>query len=116
VRDLVSEAGKRAGVELTPQRLRRTAASWQATYGAASGHLDTVFGWVPDPADVKSGHYVKPTRTQLLYAHQTRLSPLDPARAAGGPPALRLMSQSSCLTPAVKGRGARMGVGEVDVG
>lgn len=48
-----------------------------ATYGAASGHLDTVFGWVPDPADVKSGHYVKPTRTQLLYAHQTRLSPLD---------------------------------------
>lgn len=70
-------AGQRVGVRLTPQRLRRTAASWQAAYGASSGHLDTVFGWAPNPADVKSGHYVIPTIPQLLYAHQTRLSPLD---------------------------------------
>lgn len=68
---------ERVGIELNPQRLRRSAASWQAAYGASSGHLDTVFGWLPDPADVKSGHYVIPTTEQLLYAHQSRLSPLD---------------------------------------
>jgi integrase len=77
IRDLVSRAGKRAGIELSPQRLRRSAASWQSAYGASSGHLDTVFGWVPDPGDVKSGHYIKPTVSQLLHAHQERLSPLD---------------------------------------
>src|SRR6185369_2581431 len=60
IRDLVGRAGKRAGIELSPQRLRRSAASWQDAYGASSGHLDTVFGWVPNPADVKSGHYIKP--------------------------------------------------------
>lgn len=70
-------AGDRVGVRLNPQRLRRTAASWQAAYGASSGHLDTVFGWAPSPGDVKSGHYVIPTIPQLLHAHQTRLSPLD---------------------------------------
>ena len=70
-------AGQRVGVRLNPQRLRRTAASWQAAYGASSGHLDTVFGWAPSPADVKSGHYIIPTIPQLLHAHQTRLSPLD---------------------------------------
>jgi hypothetical protein len=36
-----------------------------------------VFGWAPNPGDVKSGHYVIPTIPQLLHAHQTRLSPLD---------------------------------------
>jgi integrase len=77
IRDLVGRAGARAGVQLSPQRLRRSAASWQSAYGASSGHLDTVFGWVPDPADVKSGHYIKPTLSQLLLAHQERLSPLD---------------------------------------
>jgi site-specific recombinase XerC len=77
IRDLVGRAGDRVGLSLSPQRLRRSAASWQATYGALSGHLDTVFGWAPDPADVKSGHYIKPTLSQLLLAHQERLSPLD---------------------------------------
>ncbi|HET7180610.1 MAG TPA: tyrosine-type recombinase/integrase [Candidatus Limnocylindrales bacterium] len=69
--------GDRAGVDLSPQRLRRSASSWQDAYGASSGHLDTVFGWQPNPIDVKSGHYIKPTLTQLLIAHQTQLSPLD---------------------------------------
>ncbi len=73
----IARAGRRIGIELSPQRLRRTAASWQSAYGASSGHLDTVFGWAPNPADVKSGHYVIPTVPQLLFAHQTRLSPLD---------------------------------------
>jgi integrase len=83
--DRLAELGKRAGVHLTPQRLRRSASSWQSTYGASSGQLDTVFGWRPDPADVKSGHYVKPTLTQLLIAHQTRLSPLDRLEHRSGP-------------------------------
>jgi integrase len=77
IRDLVGRAGRRAGIELSPQRLRRSAASWQDAYGASSGQLDTVFGWVPSPADVKSGHYIKPTLSQLLLAHRERLSPLD---------------------------------------
>lgn len=55
----------------------RATALWQDAYGASSGHLDTVFGWQPNPVDVKSGHYIKPTLTQLLIAHQTQLSPLD---------------------------------------
>jgi integrase len=77
IRDRLGRVGKRVGIALTPQRLRRSASSWQGTYGASSGHLETVFGWAPNPGDVKSGHYVKPTPAQLLYAHQTRLSPLD---------------------------------------
>ncbi len=77
MRDRLSRAGKRAGLILHPQRLRRTAASWQGAYGATSGHLDRVFGWEPDPRDVKSGHYIIPTVPQLLHAHQERLSPLD---------------------------------------
>ena len=77
IRDRLSELGERAGVRLNPQRMRRSASSWQATYGASSGHLDTVFGWQPDPGDVKSGHYIKPTLSQLLIAHQTQFSPLD---------------------------------------
>jgi site-specific recombinase XerC len=81
----VAELGERAGVALSLQRLRRSAASWQSTYGASSGHLDTVFGWRPDPADVKSGHYIKPTLTQLLIAHQTQLSPLDRLEHRIGP-------------------------------
>jgi len=77
LRDRVANLGKRAGVKVTPQRLRRSAASWQATYGADSGHLDKVFGWASDPRDVKAGHYLIPTDGQLLHAHQARLSPLD---------------------------------------
>lgn len=73
----LAQLGDRVDVHLTPQRLRRSASSWQSTYGASSGHLDTVFGWAPNPLDVKSGHYIKPTLTQLLIAHQTQLSPLD---------------------------------------
>jgi site-specific recombinase XerC len=81
----LARLGQRAGVDLSPQRLRRSASSWQSTYGASSGQLDTVFGWQPNPADVKSGHYVKPTLTQLLIAHQTQLSPLDRLEHRIGP-------------------------------
>ena len=77
VQSRLMRIGQKAGITLNAQRLRRTAASWQAAYGASSGHLDTVFGWAPHPGDVKSGHYVIPTLPQLLYAHQARLSPLD---------------------------------------
>lgn len=77
MRARLTRAGKRADVVLHPQRLRRSAASSQAAYGALSGHLDRVFGWVPDPRDVQSGHYTIPTIEQLLFAHQARLSPLD---------------------------------------
>jgi integrase len=79
------EAGRRARVELTAQRLRRSAASWQATYGATAAHLDTVFGWEPDPRDVKSAHYVRLNVVQLLHAHQSRLSPLDRLELRVGP-------------------------------
>jgi hypothetical protein len=85
VGDRLSVLGKRCGVALSPQRLRRSAASWQSTYIASSGHLDTVFGWEPNPADVKAGHYIKPTLSQLLIAHQTQLSPLDRLELRVGP-------------------------------
>ena len=74
-------AGKRVELALCPQRLRRSAASWQATYRASNGHLDTVFGWAPAPDDVKSGHYIIPTLAQLMYAHQRFFSPLDNVEA-----------------------------------
>jgi hypothetical protein len=90
MRDRLVRAGRRADIELNPQRLRRSASSWQGTYGASSGHLDTAFGWQPDPRDVKSAHYIKPTVPQLLHAHQARLSPLDRLEhrlvSAGRPP------------------------------
>jgi len=81
----LGQLGKCVGIRLTPQRLRRSASSWQAAYGASSGHLDTVFGWAPNPIDVKSGHYIKPTLSQLLLAHQTQLSPLDRLEHRVGP-------------------------------
>ncbi len=78
-------AGRKARVALSVQRLRRSAASWQAAYGATSAHLDTVFGWAPDPRDVKSAHYVRPNIVQLIHAHQSRLSPLDRLELRVGP-------------------------------
>lgn len=91
VQERLALLSRRVGLEapLTIQRLRRTAASWQAAYGASSGHLDSVFGWRPNPRDVKSGHYIKPTPAQLLHAHQTLLSPLDRLELRSGPLNLR---------------------------
>jgi site-specific recombinase XerC len=92
VRDRLMRAGGKVGVDLCPQRLRKSAATWQATYGASEGHLDTVFGWEPTPLDFKSRSYIVPRPEQLLYAHQARLSPLDRLEArlaaAGEPPLL----------------------------
>jgi hypothetical protein len=48
-------------------------------YGALSGHLDTIFGWMPLLEDHKSRSYIIPTLPQLMHAHQWRLSPLDQA-------------------------------------
>ncbi len=73
----VTRAGRRLGITIAPHRLRRTAASTYITYGAQSGQANAVFGWKPDPLDVKAGSYTTPTLPQLLYAHQERLSPLD---------------------------------------
>lgn len=77
LRDRVSRAGKRAGTVLHPQRLRRNADTWQATYGASKAQRNLIFGWAPSAEDVESGHYNVPDLEQLLYAHQTRHSPLD---------------------------------------
>lgn len=79
IQERLYKLSKRAqlGKPLGMQRLRRTAASWQSTYGASSGHLDSVFGWQPNPRDLKSAHYIIPSEAQLLHAHQSLLSPLD---------------------------------------
>jgi site-specific recombinase XerC len=92
IRDRLVRAGGKAGFELCPQRLRKSAVTWQASYGASEGHLDSVFGWEPTPLDFKSRSYIVPRPEQLLYAHQARLSPLDRLEArlaaAGEPPLL----------------------------
>jgi hypothetical protein len=92
VRDRLLRVGGKVGFDLCPQRLRKSAATWQATYGASEGHLDTVFGWEPTPLDFKSRSYIVPRPEQLLHAHQARLSPLDRLEArfaaAGEPPLL----------------------------
>jgi len=90
IQDRMQQLGQRLGIAVSVQRLRRTSASWQSAYGAATGHLDSVFGWKPNPADVKSGHYIIPTAAQLLHAHQTLLSPLDRLELHLGEP-LRLV-------------------------
>lgn len=92
MRSRVYRAGKRVGLKLVPHRMRRSASSWQQTHGASSGHVDLVFGWEPNPLDVKSRHYTSPSIPQLLYGHQSRFSPLDMAEfrlTRAGKPGLR---------------------------
>jgi hypothetical protein len=92
IRDRLQGVSGKVGFDLCPQRLRKSAATWQATYGASEGHLDSVFGWEPTPLDFKSRSYIVPRPEQLLHAHQARLSPLDRLEArfaaAGEPPLL----------------------------
>ena len=80
-RGRLARAGGRAGIKLCPQRLRRSASSWQQTYRASDAQVNAVFGWKPDPRDVAAGHYTPPSPVQFLYGHQKYFSPLDNAEA-----------------------------------
>lgn len=89
LRTRVSHAGERVGLDIDPQRLRRSAAANQSAHGAWPAQVNAVLGWQPDARDVPSFHYTRPRLDQIFHAHQTRLSPLDRAdlrlREAGKP-------------------------------